>query len=236
MFDYDVEADLERKIPYVWANLLAENNLVPEQNPIAILLGGQPGAGKSFGSLEMSKRLNFNLLVINGDEFRPYHQYYHEIYQRYGKDASKYTGEFTGKMVQRVRNEAIKHRFNILIEGTLRTVDIPLNELENFRTAGYQTAVLICTCPKEISWKSTLKRAEEQAKNGIQPRYVPREHFDLVIHSLAENALKVLMQGKPESFEVYSRTQKLFDSKIDPEERLVAIIEHELHRTEDETE
>lgn len=48
MFDYDVEADLERKIPYVWANLLAENNLVPEQNPIAILLGGQPGAGKSF--------------------------------------------------------------------------------------------------------------------------------------------------------------------------------------------
>lgn len=234
MLDYDVEADLERKFPHVWANLLAENNLVPEQNPIAILLGGQPGAGKSFGTLEMSKRLNFNLLVINGDEFRPYHQYYHEIYQLYGKDASKYTSEFTGKMVQRVRNEAIKHRFNILIEGTFRTADIPLNELENFRREGYQTAVLICTCPKEISWKSTLKRAEEQAKNGIQPRYVPKAHFDLVVSSLAENARAVLEQGQPDSFEVYSRTQKLFDSKTESADQLVRIINQELNRIEDE--
>lgn len=234
MFDYDVEADIEKKFPYIWESLVAEHNVIPVENPIAILLGGQPGAGKSFGTLEMNKRLNFNLLVINGDEFRPYHQYYHEIFQHYGKDAAKYTAEFTGKMVQRIRNEAIKHRFNILIEGTFRTADIPLDELKNFKQYNYQTAVIICTCPKEISWKSTIKRAQEQSRNGIQPRYVPREHFDLVVETLAENALKVLQQGKPDSFEVYPRTQKLFDSKWDSAENLVSVIHHELHRIEDE--
>lgn len=234
MLNYDVNADVEQKFPYIWANLLAENNIETVDKPIAILLGGQPGAGKSFGTLEMSKRLNFNLLVINGDEFRPYHQYYHEIYQQYGKDAAKYTGEFTGKMVQRIRDEAIKQGFNILIEGTFRTTEIPLNELANFKKNGYQTSVLICTCPIEISWKSTLKRAEEQAKNGIQPRYVPREHFDLVVNSLAKNAFNVLQQGKPDYFEVYSRKQKLFDSKTHSSEELVSIINQELNRVEDE--
>ena len=148
---YDVEADVERNFPKIWANLLAENLVTPQEYPVAILLGGQPGAGKSFGSLAMGKRLDFNLLIINGDEFRPYHQYYHEIYQQYGKEASKYTGEFTGKMVQRIRNEAVAHRFNLLIEGTFRTADVPLKELENFKHYGYQTNVLICTCPKEQS-------------------------------------------------------------------------------------
>lgn len=230
MENYDVEADVEQKFPHIWANLMAENLLTPQPNPIAILLGGQPGAGKSFGSLEMSKRLNFNLLIINGDEFRPYHQFYHEIYQKYGVQAAKYTAEFAGKMVQRVRNEAISQRFNILIEGTFRTIETPLNELDNFKQQGYQTAVLICTCPKEISWQSTIKRAEEQQRSGIQPRYVDRAHFDLVVNHLAENAQAVMKQGNPDRFEVYSRSEKLFDSQTMPLEQLATVINQELNR------
>lgn len=234
MFDYDVNADIERKFPLIWANLLAENQLQPVEKPLAVLLGGQPGAGKSSGTLQMSRKLDFNLLIINGDEFRPYHQFYHEIYRQYGKDAAKHTAEFTGKMVQRIRDEAISQRFNVLIEGTFRTADIPLKELANFKQHGYQTAVLICTCPKETAWKSTLKRAEEQAKNGIQPRYVAREHFELVVNTLADNAVAILMQGKPDSFEVYSRQKKLFDSDTQPVEQLANIINQELQRAEDE--
>lgn len=235
MFDYDVEADIERKFPLIWASLLAENAVQAVEKPLAILLGGQPGAGKSFGTLQMSRKLDFNLLIINGDEFRPYHQFYHEIYQQYGKESAKYTAEFTGKMVQKIRDEAIKQRFNLLIEGTFRTADIPLRELENFKQHGYQTAVLICTCPKETAWKSTLKRAEEQAKNRIQPRYVAREHFDLVVGVLADNAVAVLTQGQPDSFEVYSRQKKLFDCHEQPVEQLASIIYQELERAEDET-
>ena len=227
---YDVEADVERNFPKIWANLLAENLVTPQEYPVAILLGGQPGAGKSFGSLAMGKRLDFNLLIINGDEFRPYHQYYHEIYQQYGKEASKYTGEFTGKMVQRIRDEAVAHRFNLLIEGTFRTADVPLKELANFKHYGYQTNVLICTCPKEQSWDSTLKRAKEQELQGMQPRYVPREHFDFVIANLANNAERVLQEAKPDGFEVYSRSQKLFDIKDTPADQLTATINTELNR------
>ncbi len=235
MQDYDVNADVESKFAKIWANLIAENHITSQKEPIAILLGGQPGAGKSFGTLEMSKRLNFDLLIINGDEFRPYHQQYHEIYQKYGKEAAKYTAEFTGKMVQRIRNEAIKQRFNVLIEGTFRTADIPLNELNLFKQQGYKTAVLICTCPKEVSWLSTLKRAEEQQRSGIQPRYVPREHFDVVVAQLALNAERVLREGKPDYFEVYSRTSKLFDLNTTSITQLATIINTELNRTEEKS-
>lgn len=230
--NYDVEADVAIKFPKIWANLIAGNQITAQTEPWAILLGGQPGAGKSFGSLEMSRRLDFNLLIINGDEFRPYHQFYHEIFQKYGKQAAKYTAEFAGKMVQRVRDEAISQRFNILIEGTFRTIETPLNELNNFKQQGYKTAVLVCTCPKETSWQSTLKRAEQQERSGIQPRYVDRAHFELVVNNLAKNVESVMKLGQPEHVEVYSRQGKLFDSHSMPMTELVSIINQELNRIE----
>ena len=100
---------------------------------------------------------------------------------------------------------------------------------------GYKTAVLICTCPKEVSWLSTLKRAEEQQRSGIQPRYVPREHFDTVVAQLALNAERVLREGKPDYFEVYSRTSKLFDLNTTSITQLATIINTELNRTEEKS-
>ncbi|MDO9795121.1 zeta toxin family protein, partial [Glaesserella parasuis] len=91
MQDYDVNADVESKFAKIRANLMAENHITPQKEPIVILLGRQPGAGKSFGTLEMSKRLNFDLLIINGDVFRTYLQHYNFIYQNDGKEAAKYT-------------------------------------------------------------------------------------------------------------------------------------------------
>lgn len=230
MKEYNVDDDVTKKFKLVWADLIADKfeQLIILEKPIGILLGGQPGAGKSFGILTIAQRLNNNLLVINGDEFRVYHQHYEALYQQYGKDAAKYTAEFTGKMVQKVRDEAIKQRMNMVIEGTFRDVNLPLAELTNFTRQGYATSVIICTCPQEISWESTLKRAEIQAKSGLQPRYVAKEHHDLVVNKLADNAQQVFNSGKADRFEIYSRTEKLFDSDSDRTPSVAQIIQREL--------
>ncbi len=224
---YDVASDVEVKFPLIWANLLAESSIHSTVTPSAILLGGQPGAGKSQGSKQALERLNNNVLIINGDEFRPYHQYFDEIYAKYGNDFSKYTGDFSGKMVEKIRDEAIKQRFNIIIEGTFRRADLPLRELANFIQHGYRVGVIICTCPAEISWESTLERAKEQQFQGLNPRYVPREHHDLVVSKLAENVASVIRQNPQlEYFEIYSRDNKVFDLGSGNQTEIQTVIEN----------
>lgn len=229
MKNYDLEADIKDQFPAVWRKILSQNNATQQDNPKGILLGGQPGAGKSYGIKEIRKRLNNNVLVINGDEFRAYHKHYKDFYQLYGKDASKYTGEFAGKMVAKVRDEAIKRGFNIIIEGTFRSVDVPLKELENFKNNGYKSEVIICTCPKELSWQSTLDRAEGLKKAGVQPRYVPKEHHDLVTEVLAQNVKSIYETGLVSSLEIYSREKQLFHSQKDNPDKIVQVINNELN-------
>lgn len=227
---YDLESDLSKKFTKIWEQLSNDDALSPQDRPVGILLGGQPGAGKSHATKEIKARLKNNVLVINGDEFRVSHKHYSDFYQLYGKDASKYTGTFAGRMVEKVRDEAIKNGFNVVIEGTFRTVDTPLKELNNFKENGYSSEIIVCTCPKELSWESTIKRAEEQELAGLQPRYVPKEIHDLVTKNLAENTSVIFNSGLASRLEIYSREAKLFDSLNGNIDDIQRVINSELNK------
>ncbi len=197
---------ISEQFPDVWEKLIRKGSLkqlTKSDTPTAILLGGQPGAGKSFGIATIRQRFNDN--IINGDEFRSYHPQYDELYRIHGKDASKYTGEFAGLMVGKIKDKAIEAGFNILIERTFRTAETPLKEVKNFKEQGYKTNVVIYTCPKEVAWQSTIHRAEEMEKASLQPRYVPREMFDNTIDNLANNVEKVFNSGLADKLEIFNR-------------------------------
>lgn len=227
---YDLQADVDAKFPKIWKKLTIDSMPTPQENPSAVLLGGQPGAGKSFGTQEVSNRLNGNAIIINGDEFRPYRAGYEEIYKEHGKDASKYTSDFSGAMVQKVRDEAVKQKLNIILEGTFRTSEIPLKEAENFKRNGYTVDVVVCTCPKETSWQSTIERGDRDKDLGLIPRYTPKEHHDLVVQNLPQNADKIFQSENIRHFEVYSRTEKLFDNQKDIGKLPSQAISRELER------
>lgn len=70
--NYNIEEDIEKAFPNVWRDLTDGKNIISQSSPISILLGGQPGAGKSLATMQIKERLNNNVLVINGDEFRSY--------------------------------------------------------------------------------------------------------------------------------------------------------------------
>ena len=227
---YDVDKDVEKRFPAVWRKVLAnaKARVTAQEKPIGILLGGQPGAGKSHGTKVIRERLNGNVIVINGDEFRPYKQGYKELYEQHGKNLANHTGDFSNRMIQKVRDEAIKNRFNFIIEGTFRDVKVPLSELDRFKEHGYKAEVVICTCPKEVSWQSTIMRGDEDLKKGHIPRYVSKESHDIIVNNLAKNVKTVLESGKLSSLEVYSREAKLFDSRVNSPKELESVVNNEL--------
>ena len=73
-------SDVEAVVASEW-NYAARYNRQSE--PRAILLAGQPGAGKTVLSSMLNKLLCGNVYFINADEYRRFHPNYKELYARY---------------------------------------------------------------------------------------------------------------------------------------------------------
>lgn len=202
--------DLLRACKEVWP--LLSQKAEKSDSPIGMVLGGQPGAGKSNTIKALQKQLNKSFVFINADEFRSYHPCFDEIQQQYGKDAPLHTGEFAGNVASAMLHMAIRHRYNIIIEGTFRNPDTPINTLKLFKENGYQTEAHVVTTPKEISWQATIDRARLAEISGAVPRYVNKDIHDNIVKSLPKNADKVFASKLADRFVVHSREKVLFDS------------------------
>lgn len=214
----------------IWDGLMTQSTARPSLSPKGFVLGGQPGAGKSRLVTKLGLELHRDLLIINGDEFRRYHPDFDQIQAQYGKDAPKHTAEFSANMTELVLDRALHEQYNISIEGTFRTAEVPMATLDKMREHGYQTAVHIQTAPTEVSWQSTLERYDDMLRVGEMPRYTDKAHHDLVVDSLADNADKVFASGKADSFKVYSREGLIFDDLIHPNNQPGTAIDTELYR------
>ncbi|HFP7310268.1 TPA: zeta toxin family protein [Streptococcus pneumoniae] len=83
------------------------------KQPIAILLGGQSGAGKTTIHRIKQKEFQGNIVIIDGDSFRSQHPHYLELQQEYGKDSVEYTKDFVGKMVESLVTKLSSLRYNL---------------------------------------------------------------------------------------------------------------------------
>lgn len=215
---------------HLWNDLISEQQVSPVKSPKGFVLGGQPGAGKSNLVGIIRQELNRNVLIINGDEFRRYHPNFDGIQEQYGIDSPKHTAAFSGHMTERVIEKALREGYNISVEGTFRTTETPMRTLEKMREHGYETAVYIQTAPSEVSWQSTLERYHAMELLGETPRATPKEHHDLVVKLLPQNADAVFLSGKADVFKVYSREGLIFDSRVQFQEMPSVAIDYELHR------
>ena len=153
------------------------------QKPVAILLGGQSGAGKTTIHRIKLKEFQGNIIIIDGDSFRAQHPPYLELQQTYGKDSVEYTKQFAGQMVESLVENLSDLGYHLLIEGTLRK-----KTAELLISKGYDVQLALIATKPELSYLSTLIRYEELcAINPDQARATPKEHHDLIVNNLVGN-------------------------------------------------
>ena len=198
------------------------------KQPIAILLGGQSGAGKTTIHRIKQKEFQGNIVIIDGDSFRSQHPHYLELQQEYGKDSVEYTKDFAGKMVESLVTELSHLGYNLLIEGTLRTVDVPKKTAQLLKDKGYEVQLDLIATKPELSYLSTLIRYEElYSINPTQARATPKEHHDLIVNNLVENTHQLEQLGIFEQIQIYQRDRTcVYDSRDD--EISAAAVLHEL--------
>ena len=205
----------------------------PSVNPRAILTGGQPGSGKS-SIVKLVNRKDNNFIFLNTDEFRDSHPHYTGIQREYGSDHPKHTAQWSGAITEALIERLSKEKYNLLIEGTLRTTDVPERTANRLRANGYEVDLYVMAMKPEVSFTGTMTRLFQ----GLQQdnaRTVDKKHHDLVVSQLKENLIYLAGTKCFNEIVVCNRAGELFRSQNNPDE-ITAAIDHEWSRPLTETE
>lgn len=66
--------------------------------------------------------------------------------------------------------------YHLIIEGTLRTTEVPLRARDLLRSRGYDVSLNLILVRPEESYLGTLKRYQQMKEIGLTPRMTPKEH------------------------------------------------------------
>jgi predicted ABC-type ATPase len=159
-------------------------DLVGHSVPRAIVLGGQPGAGKSalqsVAEQELASR--GGVLSVVGDDLRAYHPLYEELLARDDKTAAFYTDRDSGRWVEKLIAHAKSLRLDLVIEGTMRVPDKVASTLRELRAAGYSTEVRVIAVRAEFSRLGIRQRYEQLLLDRGHARFTTAKAHDAAYH------------------------------------------------------
>ena len=206
----DFDKALERTIDFLTFN----KNI--SSTPRAVILGGQSGAGKTTIHRVKMVESKGNYIVIDGDTYRAQHPYFRELQEKYGVDSVDYTKMFAGKMVEAVIDKLSSLKYNLIIEGTLRSAAVPINTATLLKSKGYTVDFCLIATKPELSYLTTqLRYLEMMIVDPLQARATPKDHHDGIVKSLVSNSNELEQSGLFESIQVYKRDlEQVYNSKL----------------------
>ncbi len=191
--------------------------LSPAEHPVAIVLGGQPGAGKSNLYDWANERFDGNIAALDCDAFRRYHPHSTQLVQ----DAATYgekTNPFVFTVVDRLVEELSDQKYNMIIESSMKSADTALMNYDLLSPKGYAIEAHIMATSKKESWKGVQDRYELMRQQGLQPRAVPQGFHDYVVDHIADAADEVFRSGKMSNIQVFNRDgDVLYDMQRTPD-------------------
>ena len=206
----DFDKALERTI-----DLLMFNKNISSA-PHAVILGGQSGAGKTTIHRVKMVESKGDYIVIDGDTYRAQHPHFRALQEKYGVDSVEYTKMFAGKMVEAVIEKLSSLKYNLIIEGTLRSAAVPINTATLLKSKGYTVDFCLIATKLELSYLTTqLRYLEMLLVDPLQARATPKEHHDGIVKSLVANITELEQSGVFESIQVYKRDlEQVYNSKL----------------------
>ena len=183
------DEEFQRKYLKIKKKLVINKNSV--EFPKVFVLGGQPGAGKSTLTSRIEESMGKNIIAINGDDFRSSHPNYDNLIKTYGDDSVLYTQKFSNAVTEKLIEDLGNEKYNLIVEGTLRTTEAPLKTSKLLHSKGYSTNLNIVCVKPEFSYLGTLERYQDMKENGLIARATPKESHDNVVANFAQNLSKI---------------------------------------------
>lgn len=178
----------------------------PVENPIAVVIGGQTGAGKS-GIISYSKKMfdDSNVVVINSDEIKPFHPNSSEIAREYPDMYTTITDQESNTWTSRLFEETRNENYNIIFEGTMKNNRVADDAIQDLIKKGYTVIVRgLAVCDLE-SRLSILERYEAQVAHKGWGRLVVTDHHNQTYKGMPNTIDYIEKTGKYDVLEIFRR-------------------------------
>lgn len=184
--------------------LFSDKRNAKDKNPVAILTGGQPGAGKS--GLVIKSRKDFekagiNPVILDGDTYRGLYPNAEKIAKQYPHMYAEITDRATGKVMEKLIEYSIENGYNFIREGTLNSAEIVDQLLVSPRN--YKVVIrLLATCREESILSCFERYILMKEKTGIG-RFIQLQSHDKRYYQFPKTAKE--QEKKGVEIEVYKR-------------------------------
>ena len=187
-----------------------------ESSPTLVLLGGQPGAGKSRASARLLTEHD-GMVAVTGDELRIFHPRYRQLTTDQPEQAPAVLAETTREWVRAAIHSSLEERRSLLLEGTFGDPDVTLSTADRFRQAGFRVRIVAVASPRVLSIVTVASRYLRDRKLGSPARFTRLSAHDRGYEGTARLLGSIDSHDSVERVTILSRSGSvLFDQTNDP--------------------
>lgn len=185
-------------------------NSTPQDEPIAIIVGGQPGCGKGGVIAYTKNQVEANgkcIILITTDEYKPYHPNAIEIARKYPTEYVEIVEQDAGPWTGSIMKKAIDDKHNFIFEWTLKN-DRILDRIQELKQNGFNVTVRVLAVPRLESLLTVHERYEKQMEVLTYGRLISIEHHNKAYDGIPAVVDKIEKSGLC-TVEVYLRGDEI---------------------------
>lgn len=176
-----------------------------DKTPTVIILGGQPGAGKTELEKIAATELGGNVLACNADIFRDYHPHAKYIRANLEDQLPELTAPAAQRWNNAIRAYCEANRFNYILETTFSSGAMMNDTIKDLKTKGYRVGIKLLALHPKLSLLGTHLRFErgksEEGTGRTVGKKVHDERFEKIIPTLTA----VELAARYDKLELYGR-------------------------------
>lgn len=176
------------------------------ETPKAVILGGQPGSGKSVLAQTAVREFRDagGSILIDADRMREVNRDYKRLSIDDPLNAADRTHAEASQWSVRLTQQAIEGKRNLVVDGTMRDPASIQNLTERLQRNGYAVEARVMAVNPEVSLARAQLRFEQQVEVRGFGRHVNAEQHDAAFKGLSETVAGLERDNKVDSLRVYS--------------------------------
>lgn len=189
-----------------------------QERPKAVLLGGQPGAGKSALAAEAVRefRAHGGAVVVDADRMREEHPRYKQLSKEDPQHAADRTQKEAGEWATRLTMTAVEQRRNLVVDGTMRNPENIRDLAVRLKENGYEVEARVMAVHAETSITRARLRFEEQVAERGTGRFVNREQHDNAYAGMVESVRTLEREKLVDAMRLYDANQRpIYENRLE---------------------
>lgn len=179
--------------------------ITPSIDPVNVIVGGQPGSGKSQLLNLALHDFNNNIFIANLDDFKKFHPQVEQIKRLHERNYSDLTAQFANDIMNLAVKECRNLKINFAVEATMKGAE-GINKLIS-DSKDYGFTVNIDLLAVNYSWSALgiFERYEAEKLSTTFGRVIPLEGHDLRYNSMVSAVKEIQKAGLYDNLRIFGR-------------------------------